>query len=75
MNVGQLIERLRELDPNMMVVRAGYEGGLTEIGFVNTIEALLNVNEEWYYGEHEEAEEYAVGKYPNAQRAKVVELA
>ena len=74
MNVGQLIEQLRELDPTMMVVRAGYEGGVTEVDSVNAIEVLLNVNEEWYYGEHEEADEHAIEDHPNAQRAKAVEL-
>lgn len=74
MKVKELIERLNLLDPELMVVRPGYEGGVTEVGQVTIIPVFLNVNEEWYYGEHEQIDEFSHKNYPNAERGTVVEL-
>ena len=58
MKVKELIEELQKLDPEKMVVTAGYEGGYQEISGVGEIRLKLNVNvETWYYGDHEEDEE------------------
>jgi hypothetical protein len=57
MNVKQLIETLEKLDPNTMVIRSGYEGGVEEITHVEVMSILLNVNKEWYYGSHEVSSE------------------
>jgi hypothetical protein len=54
MKVKDLIERLQAVDPELMVVRPGYEGGVTEVEITNVeLTVALNVHEEWYYGEHE----------------------
>lgn len=74
MKVKDLIEALQTLDPELMVVRAGYEGGVTEIDHVNIIRVALNVNEAWYYGEHEEIDEFSTDKHKNAKQASAVEL-
>lgn len=74
MKVKDLIEKLKELDPDLMVVRAGYEGGVTEIDHLSIIEVALNVNEEWYYGEHEQIDEFSRRDHKGAERANVVEL-
>jgi len=74
MKVKELIERLQALDPELMVVRAGYEGGVTEVGQVTIITVALNVNEEWYYGEHEQIDEFSRRDHKGAERANVVEL-
>ena len=74
MKVKDLIEKLKELDPDLMVVRAGYEGGVTEIDHLSIIEVALNVNEEWYYGEHEQIDEFSQNDHKGAERANVVEL-
>ena len=74
MKVKDLIEALQKLDPELMVVRAGYEGGVTEINQVTITRVALNVNEEWYYGEHEEIDEFTSDKHKNAEQANVVEL-
>jgi len=55
MKVKDLIKALEAHDPEMIVVKDGYEGGLVEILGSEIISALLNVNTEWYYGPHEEA--------------------
>jgi hypothetical protein len=53
MKVKELIEELSKLDPEHMVVKAGYEGGLVEITGVGTCNIALDVFDEWYYGPHD----------------------
>ena len=53
MKVKQLIEVLSQLDPDLMVVVAGYEGGVNEVDKSELCDIELNVNDEWYYGKHE----------------------
>ena len=53
MNVKELIETLEKLDPDTMVIRSGYEGGVEEITHVEVTSIFLNVNKAWYYGSHE----------------------
>ena len=53
MKVKELIEKLQALNPELMVVRHGYEGGAEEVTQVNPAMVALDVNEEWYYGTHE----------------------
>ena len=45
MKVKDLIEKLQAIDPELMVVRDGYEGGVTEVVYVVVEEVALNVNE------------------------------
>ena len=53
MKVKELIEELSQLDPELMVVRSGYEGGVDEVTDYGLCDIELNVNDEWYYGKHE----------------------
>ena len=53
MNVKELIEKLQEYDPELMVIRSGYEGGVAEVKHAEFVTIALNVNTSWYYGEHE----------------------
>ena len=53
MKVKQLIEVLSQLDSELMVVVAGYEGGVNEVDKSELCNIELNVNDEWYYGKHE----------------------
>jgi hypothetical protein len=53
MKVKQLIEELEKHDPEMIVVRRGYEGGLEEVSATNKTKIKLNVFDEWYYGSHD----------------------
>jgi hypothetical protein len=53
MKVKELIERLQALDPELMVVTNGYEGGVDDVDCLVTEKVALNVNTEWYYGKHE----------------------
>lgn len=57
MTVKQLIEHLQQIDPELHVFTSGYEGGCEDIvvsDIHNVKEIVLNANEEWYYGPHEE---------------------
>ena len=54
MNVRTLIEHLSKLDPELMVVVSGYEGGVDEVDLLEPVKLKLNVNTKWYYGKHEE---------------------
>jgi hypothetical protein len=53
MKVKELIEKLSQLDPELMVVVSGYEGGVDEVDSCGLSEIELNVNTQWYYGKHE----------------------
>lgn len=53
MKVKELIEVLSQLDPELMVVVAGYEGGVNEVDKSELCDIELNVNTAWYYGKHE----------------------
>lgn len=57
MNVAELIELLNKQPSTMRVVMDGYEGGIEDIDCIKQIPILLNKNDEWYYGPHEECDE------------------
>jgi len=53
MKIKELIAELQKHDPELMVVIAGYEGGVNEVSRTQAVGIKLNVNTEWYYGKHE----------------------
>jgi|688.fasta_scaffold25145_4 hypothetical protein len=56
MNVGQLIEQLKNYPQDLRVVVNGYEGGYNDVDIFENLKIVLNYHEEWYYGKHEDAE-------------------
>jgi hypothetical protein len=72
MNVKELIEKLQEFDPEMMVVHSGYEGGMAEVKDATEVLLALNVNTEWYYGEHDSVDDTT--DWPEHKHAQAVEL-
>ena len=55
MTVAELIAELKNHDPTIRVVISGYEGGVSDVTFVESLTVALDVNKEtWYYGDHEE---------------------
>jgi hypothetical protein len=72
MKVKELIEQLQGFDPELMVVRPGYEGGVTEVLEATETMLALNVNAEWYYGEHGEVSNTT--DWPNHKHAQGVHL-
>lgn len=61
MKVGELIEHLQQLDPELHVFVRGYEGGYNDAGPVNSPSNFaLDFHDEWYYGDHEVADYYGV---------------
>lgn len=58
MTIKQLIEELQKIeDQNILVMTSGYEGGFNDVTFIvlPIYNMALNVNTEWYYGDHEKA--------------------
>ena len=71
MKVKELIEKLQAIDPELMVVTNGYEGGANEVDEIRVVDLALNVHKEWYYGDHEPVVD-GWFEYPNHQKAKAV---
>lgn len=57
MTVKELIEKLKDVDPKLRVVISGYEGGVNDLTYIEEINIRLNVNEEWFYGSHEQVDD------------------
>ena len=72
MNVKELIEKLQEFDPELMVVRSGYEGGMTEVKYVEEVLLATYVHTEWYYGQHDKVEDTT--DWPKHKHVQAVEL-
>lgn len=53
MKVKNLIEELHKLDPELVVVRPGYEGGYHKIERFVIEDMVENYYKEWWYGPHE----------------------
>lgn len=52
--VKDLIEQLQQLDPNLVVLTDGYEGGFREVQYDGTVVRFKkDSNDEWWYGPHE----------------------
>jgi hypothetical protein len=54
--VEQLIEQLKQHDPQLPVILSGYEGGVyCGPNEINTVTIALNVHDpdDWWYGPHE----------------------
>lgn len=53
--VKELIEKLHTVDPDLVVLVPGYEGGYREVEFSNHVRKLRrDAHDEWYYGPHDE---------------------
>ena len=56
MNVGELIEKLKQYPQDLRVVVNGYEGGYSDIDRFENLKIVLDYHKEWYYGKHESAD-------------------
>lgn len=72
MKVKDLIKNLEEFPADMEVVVQGYEGGCTNISVVEPISVFPNVNTEWYYGPHEQVDDYNREKFKDFPQTKMV---
>lgn len=54
MKIKDLIKKLREFDQELPVVISGYEGGVNDVSIIKETKIDLNVNSQWYYGDHEQ---------------------
>lgn len=57
MTVKNLIKNLSQYPENMCVVTHGYEGGYHDCPEPKTISIKRDVNSEWYYGPHDDADD------------------
>jgi len=53
MTVSELIEKLKEYPGDLPVITHGYEGGVSDLTDIESVEIVRDMNTEWYYGEHE----------------------
>lgn len=79
MKIHQLIEILLHHNQDLDVTVDGYEGGIHDLQVENIrlVDLMVNVNDEWYYGEHEEwdgDEGYHNRQHPNALRKSALNL-
>lgn len=63
MKVNELIEKLSKLDPELYVFVPGYEGGVDHAGVSCIKYFALDVNDEWWYGRHEEVADPNIDKF------------
>ena len=58
MTIRELVQVLGKIeDQDALVMTSGYEGGFCDVtDIADPIDMALNVNNEWYYGNHERAE-------------------
>lgn len=54
MKVKELIKELKKENQEMSVIKCGYEGGYNDVSRLSKTKIKRDVNEEWYYGDHEE---------------------
>jgi hypothetical protein len=54
MNVGQLIEQLKNYPQDLRVVVRGYEGGYNDVVQFENLKIVLDYHSAWYYGKHED---------------------
>ena len=66
MNVGQLIEALKNYPPDLRVVVSGYEGGYNDVDSFDNMKIVLDYNSAWYYGKHESLD----GIYTDVEKLK-----
>ncbi len=73
MTVKELIAELNKCEPELRVVASGYEGGLTDVTPPDALTIALDVNDDWYYGKHEEI--ICGDEYPNAVKEIAIRIA
>ena len=53
MKVKDLIQELQKLDPELLVVVAGYEGGVDELKNITQYKIELDAHKDWaFFGDH-----------------------
>ena len=57
--VSDLKKQLAALPDDAPVFTHGYEGGYNDAGKFAAVKVALNVNEEWYYGDHEDSDHHS----------------
>jgi hypothetical protein len=75
MKVIELVQRLQEFDPEMVVVLSGYEGGYNTVsGVVKPQTFVEGVNTAWYYGPHELDDEFLCSRHADKPRFQALRI-
>lgn len=76
MTVKELIEKLKEVDPELRLFVRGYEGGVDDAGFGQVSNFALDYHTDWYYGSHLELDEDEVNnsEYKSYKIVKGIQL-
>jgi len=77
MTVKQLIAILSTIkDQDTLVMVKGYEGGYNDVEIVNIhpIDVALDVNDQWYYGRHENVDDVLLKARKQFQIVKAIIL-
>ena len=73
MTAKELIAKLQELPEDINIVMSGYEGGYNDIkGNFEEVEVALNYNTEWYYGSHEQINDWNKDMYEGKYKIEKV---
>lgn len=74
MKVKDLIKELQKFEPEMQIVRSGYEGGVDFIARAVAVEIALDVHTEWYYGQHEVIDSKRDEEYHRYKKTQVIHI-
>ena len=72
MNVGQLIEKLKQHDPKLPVVSSGYEDDYTLVTGTEEDSFKYDGESPWYYGEYKRKDEWKYHKVEEKTAFKAV---
>jgi hypothetical protein len=75
MKVIDLVQRLQEFDPEMVVVLRGYEGGYNTVSDIIDPQTFVEgVNRAWYYGPHELDDQYLSSTHADKPRFQALTI-
>ena len=74
MKIKDLILELNKHDPDTQVCLTGYEGGVYNPTKVLEVTVALDVNDEWYYGPHEQIVPDLDRDYPQHKHEQMVRI-
>lgn len=72
MKVRELIDVLKDHDPEMMVIVRGYEAGYDEVGRTCVLDICLDVHKEGYYGKHDMVFDEEMEQYEQVKAVKLI---
>lgn len=72
MKVKELLEKLKQLPPDDMILIEGYEGGLSDPLPLKSVRVKLDIHPESYYGPHDEADDGEINAHVLYRKTRLV---